>query len=83
MRFGEEEGLDERTMSRVVDELASRAEAMALTREDVRLGAITAAEGRDELEGLRAASDAELVRILGERRFRELSERLQELAPPR
>ena len=75
-RYGEEEGLDSRTIDRVLDELDHRSAAFDLIREDVRTGALSGVDARHELDEIRAASDAELERILGKGRFEELTDRL-------
>jgi hypothetical protein len=82
-RFAEDEGIDQRTMDRVLAELEERYDGMAVTREDLRAGVIGPAAARQEIEELRAASDEALVRILGERRFEELMGRLAEIAAER
>ncbi|MEQ1503358.1 MAG: hypothetical protein ABMB14_14060 [Myxococcota bacterium] len=74
--FVADERLDPATEADVLVELESRSDAFRAIRQDVKDGAITLLDARDELAELKLTSDGELERILGHDRFLRLDDRL-------
>lgn len=75
-RFGDEEGLDADTVDAVLAELDRRSIETDAIRADLKAQTIDRNEARDEIEDLRAESDAVLEDMLGPERFSRLADRL-------
>ncbi len=81
--WAEGEGVDAATLGRVKDEMQRRGELFRSLRQDVRDGALTFAEARDEIEASREESDAALRSVLGPDRFDSLQETvISRMSPP-
>ncbi len=77
------ERVDAATAAKVKEELRRRGEQFRAMRQDLRDGAITFAEAREELEASREESDAALQRLLGPERFASLQDEvLARMGPP-